>query len=71
VDGRKTKKLAEYLDSYPPAVREVARSVLNAELGQLHLQRAHNITAEIRQIVERQAALMERETAQAVTADEA
>jgi len=62
MDGRKTTKLTEFLDPYPPDVRDIARAVLNAELGKLHLKTAYNIKEEIRQIVERQAVQMEDRT---------
>jgi hypothetical protein len=61
VDGRKTTRLTEFLDAYPHHVRDVARAVLNAELGKLHMKTAQGIKDDIRQIVEQQAAQMENE----------
>lgn len=61
MDRRKTTKLTELLDAYPPAVRDIARGVLNAELGKLHLKTAYNIKEEIRQIVELQAVKIEHD----------
>ena len=62
VDGRKTTRLTEFLEDYPPHVRDVARAVLNAELGKLHMKTAQGIKDDIRQIVEHHAVKMEHET---------
>lgn len=61
MDGRKTKRLTEFLEDYPPHVRDVARAVLNAELGKLHMKTAQGIKDDIRQIVEQQAVQLEHE----------
>ena len=56
----RARRLLDYLDDYPDAVANVARAVLNAELGKLHLQRAHNIKQEIKLIVEREVQSLRR-----------
>jgi hypothetical protein len=62
MDGTKTRRLAEYLDDYPTEVAAVARQVLNAELGKIHLQKAHNIKEEIKRIIEQTALSVEQQS---------
>jgi hypothetical protein len=47
--------LMDFLEDYPDPVANVARAVLSAELGKLHLQNPRHIKEEIKQIVEREA----------------
>jgi hypothetical protein len=51
----------DYLDDYPPAARSVAKSILAAELGKLHMQHVTHIRAEIRGIIEKEAAKVQAE----------
>jgi hypothetical protein len=55
MEAGRARRLLDYLDDYPDEVAGIARAVLNAELGKLHLQRAYNIKQEIKLIVEREA----------------
>jgi biotin-(acetyl-CoA carboxylase) ligase len=54
-EAPRARRLLDYLDDYQEHTANIAREVLNAELGKLHLQRAHNIKQEIKLIVEREA----------------
>jgi hypothetical protein len=54
-DGSRLRRLMEYLDDFPPATRAVAKSILAAELGKLHMQHVTHIKSEIRSIIEKEA----------------
>ena len=54
-----SRKLTEYLDDYPAHVADVARQVLAAELGKLHLQLPRHIKEEIKRIIENAATELE------------
>ena len=54
-EAPRARRLLDYLEDYPEPVANIGRDVLNAELGKLHLQRAHNIKQEIKLIIEREA----------------
>ena len=50
-----SRKLTEFLEAYPPHVRQIASQVLAAELGKLHLQLPRHIKEQIKEIIERTA----------------